>query len=114
MDAALSITLRLLLVVTLVLLNGLFVAAEFAIVTARRSRLEDMAQKGNPVAKFTLRATKDLNNYLAACQLGITVVSLQALANFLFIPVQPWWAFTVILIDLWIIHSLFVHRREYV
>jgi len=46
--------------------------------------------------------------------LGITVVSLQALANFLFIPVQPWWAFTVILIDLWIIHSLFVHRREYV
>jgi hypothetical protein len=46
--------------------------------------------------------------------LGITVVSLQALTNFLFIPVQPWWAFTLILIDLWIIHSLFLHRREYV
>jgi hypothetical protein len=45
---------------------------------------------------------------------GITVVSLQALANFLFIPVQPWWAITVILVDLWVIHSLFVHRREYV
>ena len=76
MDDFLSILLRLLLVVALVLLNGLFVAAEFAIVTARRSRLEDMAQKGNPVAKFTLRATRDLNNYLAACQLGITVVSI--------------------------------------
>jgi hypothetical protein len=46
--------------------------------------------------------------------LGITVVSLQALSNFLFIPVQPWWAITVILVDLWVIHSLFVHRREYV
>jgi len=76
MDDFLSILLRLLLVVALVLLNGLFVAAEFSIVTARRSRLEDMAAKGNPVAKFTLRATKDLNNYLAACQLGITVVSI--------------------------------------
>src|SRR6185503_6831362 len=76
MDDALSITLRLLLVVALVLLNGLFVAAEFAIVTARRSRLEGMAEKGNVIAKFTLRATKDLNNYLAACQLGITVVSI--------------------------------------
>jgi CBS domain containing-hemolysin-like protein len=76
MDDALSIGLRLLLVVALVLLNGLFVAAEFSIVTARRSRLEEMAEKGNPLARFTLRASRDLNNYLAACQLGITVVSI--------------------------------------
>jgi hypothetical protein len=34
------------------------------------------------------------------------------LTNFLFIPAQPFWAITLILIDLWIIHSLFVHRRE--
>ncbi len=76
MDDILSVSLRLLLVVALVLLNGLFVAAEFSIVTARRSRLEDMADKGNPVARFTLQASKDINNYLAACQLGITVVSI--------------------------------------
>jgi hypothetical protein len=43
--------------------------------------------------------------------LGIVMVSVQAVANFLFIPVQPWWSFTLILIDLWIIHSLLVHRR---
>jgi len=44
--------------------------------------------------------------------LGIIFVSIQALTNFLFIPAQPFWAITLILIDLWIIHSLFVHRRE--
>jgi hypothetical protein len=44
--------------------------------------------------------------------LGIIMVSIQALLNFLFIPVQPWWSVTLILVDLWIIHSLFVHRRE--
>ncbi|MGZ5848680.1 MAG: DUF7144 family membrane protein, partial [Ramlibacter sp.] len=46
--------------------------------------------------------------------LGIALASLQALINFVFIPVQPWWAITLIVVDLWIIHSLFVHRREYV
>jgi hypothetical protein len=43
--------------------------------------------------------------------LGIVLVGLQAITNFAFIPVQPFWAITVILIDLWIIHSLFVYRR---
>ena len=44
--------------------------------------------------------------------LGIIFVSIQALINFLFIPAQPFWAIALILIDLWIIHALFVHRRE--
>jgi multisubunit Na+/H+ antiporter MnhG subunit len=43
--------------------------------------------------------------------LGIVMASVQAVANFLFIPVQPWWSFTLILIDLWVIHSLLVHQR---
>jgi hypothetical protein len=47
-----------------------------------------------------------------ASWLGIIFVSIQALTNFLFIPVQPFWAIILILIDLWIIHSLFVHRHE--
>jgi CBS domain containing-hemolysin-like protein len=76
MDDALSVTLRLLLVLALVLVNGLFVAAEFSIVTTRRSRLESLAEKGNPLATLVLRASKDLNNYLAACQLGITMASI--------------------------------------
>jgi len=42
---------------------------------------------------------------------GIAIVSVQAVVNFLFIPVQPFWAITLIVIDLWVIHSLFVHRR---
>ena len=43
--------------------------------------------------------------------LGIIFVSIQALTNFVFIPVQPFWAITLIALDLWVIHSLFVHRR---
>ncbi|WP_323098228.1 hypothetical protein [Intrasporangium sp. YIM S08009] len=43
--------------------------------------------------------------------LGIIFVSLQAFGNFLFIPVQPYWSSILVLVDLWIIHSLFVHRR---
>src|SRR5574341_324869 len=76
MDEPLSIILRLTLVVALVLTNGLFVAAEFSIVTARRARMESLAEKGNALARLVLRATKDVNNYLAACQLGITMASI--------------------------------------
>ena len=42
--------------------------------------------------------------------LGIVFVAVQAVTNFLFIPAQPFWAITLILVDLWIIHSLFVYR----
>src|SRR5512134_3020780 len=76
MDDAISIPLRLLLVMALVLLNGLFVAAEFSIVTARRSRIENLAEKGNALARLSLRAQGDVNNYLAATQLGITMASI--------------------------------------
>jgi len=43
--------------------------------------------------------------------LGIIFVSIQAVTNFVFIPVYPFWAITLIALDLWVIHSLFVHRR---
>jgi putative hemolysin len=76
MDDALSIPLRLALVLALVLLNGMFVAAEFSIVTVRRSRLETLAAQGRPLANLSLRAIANLNNYLAATQLGITMASI--------------------------------------
>lgn len=76
MDDALSISLRLLLVIALVLVNGLFVAAEFSIVAARRTRIETLAEKGSAAAALTLRAIKNINNYLAATQLGITMASI--------------------------------------
>jgi hypothetical protein len=43
--------------------------------------------------------------------LGILIAAVSILVNFAFIPQAPWWAFTIIVIDLWVIHSLFVHRR---
>ncbi len=76
MDDILSVSLRLLLVVALVLLNGLFVAAEFSIVAVRRTRLETLANQGQGLARFSLRAVDNLNNYLAATQLGITIASI--------------------------------------
>ena len=76
MDDALSIPLRLALVLALVLLNGMFVAAEFSIVTVRRARLETLAAEGRTLANLSLRAIANLNNYLAATQLGITMASI--------------------------------------
>src|SRR5919106_5117123 len=68
--------LLLLAVVVLVLLNGFFVAAEFALVRVRRSRIEEEADEGKRGARMVLRQLDDLSKYLAACQLGITFTSL--------------------------------------
>jgi CBS domain containing-hemolysin-like protein len=68
--------LLLLAVVVLVLLNGFFVAAEFALVRVRRSRVEEEAEEGKRGAGLVLRQLDDLSKYLAACQLGITFTSL--------------------------------------
>ena len=76
MDDALSIALRLTLVLALVAVNGLFVAAEFAIVTARKARLENLAAQGNRMAALVRRTLDDLGNFLAAAQLGITMASI--------------------------------------
>jgi magnesium and cobalt exporter, CNNM family len=68
--------LLLLAVVVLVLLNGFFVAAEFALVRVRRSRVEEEVEEGRRNAGLVLRQLEDLSKYLAACQLGITFTSL--------------------------------------
>jgi CBS domain containing-hemolysin-like protein len=68
--------LLLLAVVVLVLLNGFFVAAEFALVRVRRSRVEEHADQGLRGSGMVLRQLDDLSKYLAACQLGITFTSL--------------------------------------
>jgi CBS domain containing-hemolysin-like protein len=68
--------LLLLAVLVLVLLNGFFVAAEFALVRVRRSRVEEEAEEGKRHAALVLRQLDDLSKYLAACQLGITFTSL--------------------------------------
>jgi CBS domain containing-hemolysin-like protein len=63
-------------VVVLVLLNGFFVAAEFALVRARRGAIESDAEEGKRGARRTLLLMDDLSRYLSACQLGITLTSL--------------------------------------
>jgi CBS domain containing-hemolysin-like protein len=68
--------LLLLAVLVLVLLNGFFVAAEFAYVRARRAHLEKDAEHGRRGAATALVIMDDLSSYLSACQLGITFTSL--------------------------------------
>ncbi|OPA80832.1 hypothetical protein BVG16_00285 [Paenibacillus selenitireducens] len=71
-----QIVLNLALVLVLVLLNGLFVAAEFALVKVRQTRLTQLANEGNKRAEFALTVNHKLDTYLSATQLGITLVSL--------------------------------------
>ncbi|GAB3291112.1 hemolysin family protein [Hymenobacter humi] len=68
--------LKILFTVLLVLVNGFFVAAEFALVKVRISQIELRAKEGNRLAKLTLSMLQDLEAYLSASQLGITLASL--------------------------------------
>lgn len=72
MNSALS----LLAVVALVLMNGFFVAAEFALVSARATRIDQLAEDGNWSARTVQKAMRDPNRFISACQVGITLASL--------------------------------------
>jgi CBS domain containing-hemolysin-like protein len=60
----------------LVLLNGFFVAAEFAIVKVRSTKIRELAERGDWRAKVTRGVISHLDAYLSACQLGITIASI--------------------------------------
>ncbi len=68
--------LRLLGVIVLVLANGFFVAAEFALVSVRRTRVDELIQQGKSGAAEIKRALDDPDRFIAATQLGITIASL--------------------------------------
>src|SRR5215217_4611053 len=68
--------LLLLAVVLLVLINGFFVAAEFALVRSRKAHLEKLAKEGQRGAAAAARIMDDLSRYLSAVQFGITLTSL--------------------------------------
>ncbi|MES2573113.1 MAG: hemolysin family protein [Verrucomicrobiota bacterium] len=70
------ILLQLIIVFFLVLLNGFFVAAEFAIVKARGSQLDELVARGEKRAVLARHVTAHLDAYLSATQLGITLASL--------------------------------------
>ena len=66
----------LILVLLLVLVNGFFVAAEFAIVRSRRSRIEQLAEEGNRRARLALQEIDHVDVYVATSQVGITLASI--------------------------------------
>ena len=71
-----STLLYLFLVLLLVATNGFFVAAEFALVSVRRSRVVSLVEEGDARAVTLLRLLDNLNSYISATQLGITMASL--------------------------------------
>jgi len=95
-----SIVWRLVAVLALVLANGFFVAAEFSIVTVRKTRIDQLIAEGHRGARAVRRAVSDPDGYIAATQLGITMASIglgwigePALASLIqpaltFLPVQ--------------------------
>ncbi|RJQ36947.1 HlyC/CorC family transporter [Candidatus Microgenomates bacterium] len=64
------------LIIILVLLNGYFVASEFALVAVRKTRIDELVKRGNPTAKLVQKALADLDSFISATQLGITLASL--------------------------------------
>lgn len=71
-----STTFGLVAILVLVLANGLFVATEFALVSVRRTRIQQLASEGSVRAKSVLGLLDHLDTYIAATQLGITMASI--------------------------------------
>jgi putative hemolysin len=67
---------RILVVLLLVLLNAIFVAAEYALITARRTRLEERAEGGSRASRTALRMMDDPVRFISTVQVGITVVGI--------------------------------------
>lgn len=71
-----SIAAGLLAFLVLLLVNGFFVAAEFAVISARRAQIEPRAKAGSRPAKITIKAMENVSLILATCQLGVTIAGL--------------------------------------
>jgi putative hemolysin len=71
-----TVFLELLAVAALILLNGFFVAAEYSLVTVRRTRLQELADEGSRTARSVVKITSDPPHFIAAMQLGVTLTSL--------------------------------------
>ncbi|MDR3418501.1 MAG: hemolysin family protein [Nevskia sp.] len=75
-DVILKLALPITVALVLVVVNGVFVAAEFAIVRVRRTRLEELAGEGKESARRAIRVVDGVTEYLAVTQIGITAASL--------------------------------------
>jgi len=86
-DLVITISLKIVVVVVLVLLNGFFVAAEFALVKVRSTQLDPLIAKGHRRARVARHLMNNIDAFLSAAQLGITLTSLGALGGIVSTPV---------------------------
>jgi len=95
-DSGLGVVFQLVTVLALVLANGFFVAAEFSLVTVRRSRVEELVNSGHRGARLVADILKDLDTVISSTQLGITMASLAlgwVAEPFLAHLIEPWLSF---------------------
>ena len=71
-----DILINIFVIAFLLFVNGFFVAAEFALVKVRKTRLEQLSNEGNSNAKKALKLVEETNKMLAAAQLGVTIASI--------------------------------------
>ena len=71
-----DILVNIFVIIFLLFVNGFFVAAEFALVKVRRTRLEQLSNEGSSCAKKALKLVNETNKMLAAAQLGVTIASI--------------------------------------
>ncbi len=76
MDSYIGLIFNLSVIILLLFSNGFFVASEFAMVKVRKTRIEQLVKEGNPNAKLAMKAIEDLDKFVAAVQLGVTISSL--------------------------------------
>ena len=70
-----------LIVFVLLLVNGFFVAAEFAIVRARRTKIEQLTKDGNVDAKLALKALEDMNFFYCSCSVKVLRLQVSVLVG---------------------------------
>jgi CBS domain containing-hemolysin-like protein len=106
-----TVALELLGVAALILLNGFFVAAEYSLVTVRRTRLKELAAQGSRPARAVARITSDPPHFIAAMQLGVTLTSLAigAVGEQVLSDLFATWLATVIAVLLAFLIITFLH-----
>lgn len=111
MDEIGSILFNLFVIALLLFSNGFFVAAEFSMVSVRKTRITQLTDEGNFNAKLALDALKDLDKFIAAVQLGVTISSIglgwvgEATLVRMILPI---FSFLPAKIQLWTTHSVAV------
>jgi putative hemolysin len=73
-----TITIEIVILALLILVNGFFAMSEMAVVSARKTRLEQLAQEGNGRAQAALQLAQAPDQFLATIQIGITLVGILA------------------------------------